>query len=145
MRIDSTNENRSTHHRPRLVMLLSSLLLSAVAAFAHPMGNFSVNHYSKIKIGQKSIEVRYLIDMAEIPTFQEMRQFDIAPKTDDPSASQVSRATRATLEARTLFRERRTSCPVRHDISPRQVQRRRRGLAHNETRVRISGHTRCSR
>jgi ABC-type nickel/cobalt efflux system permease component RcnA/high-affinity nickel permease len=70
-----------------LVVLLSFILLSAIAAFAHPMGNFSVNHYAKIKIGPKSIEIRYLIDMAEIPTFQEMRQFDIAPKTDDPSVS----------------------------------------------------------
>jgi high-affinity nickel-transport protein len=49
------------------------------------MGNFSVNHYSKITIGQKSIEVLYLVDMAEIPTYQEMRQFEVAPKPDDPS------------------------------------------------------------
>jgi ABC-type nickel/cobalt efflux system permease component RcnA len=50
------------------------------------MGNFSVNHYSKISIGRGAIEVRYLIDMAEIPTFQEIRQFDITPTPDDPSA-----------------------------------------------------------
>ena len=55
------------------------LMLCSATSFAHPMGNFSINHYSKIKIDQKSIEVRYLIDMAEIPTFQEMRQFDIGP------------------------------------------------------------------
>ena len=40
--------------------------------FAHPMGNFSINHYSKIKIGQKSVEILYLVDMAEIPTYQEI-------------------------------------------------------------------------
>jgi len=51
------------------------------------MGNFSVNHYSKITIGGRSIEIRYLIDMAEIPTFQETRQFGISPTADDPGAS----------------------------------------------------------
>ena len=61
------------------------LALCSATCFAHPMGNFSINHYSKIKIDQKSIEVRYLIDMAEIPTFQEMRQFNIGPSADDAS------------------------------------------------------------
>jgi ABC-type nickel/cobalt efflux system permease component RcnA len=51
------------------------------------MGNFSINHYAKIKIDKKSIEIRYLIDMAEIPTFQEIRHFDLAPTAGDPSAS----------------------------------------------------------
>lgn len=87
MRTNSENRNASTRRGLRLVVLLSFLLLSVVTTFAHPMGNFSINHYSKIKIGRKSIEIRYLIDMAEIPAFQEMRQFEIAPKTDDPSAS----------------------------------------------------------
>ncbi len=63
------------------------LVLLSSAAFAHPMGNFSVNHYSKITVGQGSIEIRYLIDMAEIPTFQEMRQFDMTARADDPSAA----------------------------------------------------------
>jgi ABC-type nickel/cobalt efflux system permease component RcnA len=43
-------------------------------SFAHPMGNFSVNHYAKITVQQDSIEIHYLIDAAEIPTFQEMQQ-----------------------------------------------------------------------
>jgi nickel/cobalt exporter len=87
MHTNSGDKYRSTQRGSRLVVLLSFLLLSVATTFAHPMGNFSVNHYSKIKIGQKSIELRYLIDMAEIPTFQEMRQFDITTKADDPSAS----------------------------------------------------------
>ena len=70
-----------------IASLLAGMLLSSATSFAHPMGNFSVNHYAKIKVGQKSIEIRYLIDMAEIPTFQEMRQFDITPANDDPGVS----------------------------------------------------------
>ena len=65
--------------RPGIILALILLVLGAPAGFAHPMGNFSVNHYSKITIGQGEIDVRYLIDMAEIPTFQEMRQWDMTP------------------------------------------------------------------
>jgi nickel/cobalt exporter len=70
-----------------LVVWLFVLLSSAGTAFAHPMGNFSINHYAKIKVRERSVEIRYLIDMAEIPTFQETRQFNIIPKADDPSVA----------------------------------------------------------
>jgi nickel/cobalt exporter len=64
------------------------LLIAIVPdCFAHPMGNFSINHYSKIKIGKDAIDIRYVIDMAEIPTYQEMRQEGISPVTGDPSTS----------------------------------------------------------
>ncbi len=79
--------DRSAHRRRGLLLLLLVFVLAAAAAFAHPMGNFSVNHYAKIGIGTRSVEIRYLVDMAEIPTFQEMRRFDITPKADDTSAS----------------------------------------------------------
>jgi nickel/cobalt transporter (NicO) family protein len=45
-------------------------------ALAHPMGNFSINHYSAISISQKEVDVHYIIDLAEIPTFQEMPNLD---------------------------------------------------------------------
>ena len=48
-------------------------LLGCVQAFGHPMGNFSISHYAGIQVGADSVELRYLIDMAEIPTFQEMQ------------------------------------------------------------------------
>jgi ABC-type nickel/cobalt efflux system permease component RcnA len=85
MHSDNDNE-KSSYHRATLVLLFV-VMLSSVTSFAHPMGNFSVNHYSKIKIGQRSIEIRYLIDMAEIPTFQEIRQSNFSTKADDPSTS----------------------------------------------------------
>ncbi len=73
--------------RPGIILALIILILGAPAGFAHPMGNFSVNHYSKITIGHGAIDVRYLIDMAEIPTFQEMRQWDMTPVAENSSAS----------------------------------------------------------
>jgi nickel/cobalt exporter len=80
------NDKRN-HRRSGFVLGLLLLVLSSLPCFAHPMGNFSINHYSRIKIGQKSVEILYLVDMAEIPTYQEIRDFGLAPKPDDPSAS----------------------------------------------------------
>jgi ABC-type nickel/cobalt efflux system permease component RcnA len=82
------NDNaRGSRRWSGIIFLLFGLILSSATSFAHPMGNFSVNHYSKVTIKRGEVEVRYLIDMAEIPTFQEIRQFDITPKADDPSTS----------------------------------------------------------
>src|ERR1700678_4431493 len=67
------------------IFLLLFLWLSG-SAFAHPMGNFSVNHYGKIKVGQTSVDIVYLVDMAEIPTYQEIRQFGLTTRPDDPGA-----------------------------------------------------------
>jgi nickel/cobalt exporter len=84
-----SNKNEDTNSRrgPGLVLLLLALLLSAGTASAHPMGNFSVNHYAKIKVRQGSVEILYLIDMAEIPTFQQTHEFDFATKANDPGVS----------------------------------------------------------
>ncbi|HEY6636043.1 MAG TPA: hypothetical protein VIZ61_00035 [Solirubrobacterales bacterium] len=46
------------------------------AASAHPLGNFSINHLSQVRISQGSAEVHYILDQAEIPTFQESQSFD---------------------------------------------------------------------
>ena len=50
------------------------------------MGNFSISHYAAITLRRRrSIELRYLIDMAEIPTFQEIQDGGIAPAAGHPS------------------------------------------------------------
>jgi ABC-type nickel/cobalt efflux system permease component RcnA len=50
----------------------TSLLLTALSftVLAHPMGNFSVNHYSRLHFRQAGVELTYVLDLAEIPTFQ---------------------------------------------------------------------------
>ena len=40
-------------------------------AQAHPLGNFSVNHLTFVRISHDRVDVRYVLDQAEIPTFQE--------------------------------------------------------------------------
>jgi ABC-type nickel/cobalt efflux system permease component RcnA len=58
--------------------LLSALLIFAFAfsAAAHPLSNFSVNHYTRIEIEKSKVKLRAVLDMAEIPTFQESQQID---------------------------------------------------------------------
>src|SRR5277367_4082839 len=87
MRRDNNHPHKSNHRPTGIVLLLILLILSCATAFAHPMGNFSVNHYSKITIRQGTVEIRYLIDMAEIPTFQEIRRFDITPAANGSGTS----------------------------------------------------------
>jgi len=43
---------------------------------AHPMGNFSISHYSNLKVEGSGVELTYIIDMAEVPTFQEKPELD---------------------------------------------------------------------
>src|SRR3954447_4560092 len=45
-------------------------LVAPAAAQAHPLGNFSVNHLAEISVSADRVDVRYLLDVAEIPTFQ---------------------------------------------------------------------------
>jgi nickel/cobalt transporter (NicO) family protein len=48
----------------------------AIAA-AHPMGNFSVSHYAKIQATGHGIEIEYALDLAEIPTFELLRNWKL--------------------------------------------------------------------
>jgi len=54
--------------------LLAGLLLPAVAS-AHPLGNFTVNHYTRIEPAGDRVRLIYVLDMAEIPTFQEQPRY----------------------------------------------------------------------
>src|SRR5262249_4778941 len=72
--------------------LLAFLLLASAPLFAHPMGNFSVNHYSKITLNRSQIELLYIIDMAEIPTFQELQAAGLKADPEDPHISAYLRS-----------------------------------------------------
>ena len=77
--------NKTLRRSTRLgALALCWLLLCPAGTPAHPMGNFSINHYSGIRLEQNFVELRYLIDMAEIPTFQELQQNNIMAQADDP-------------------------------------------------------------
>ena len=45
-------------------------LATGGTASAHPLGNFTINHYAGIELAGDRVYVRYVLDLAEIPTFQ---------------------------------------------------------------------------
>jgi ABC-type nickel/cobalt efflux system permease component RcnA len=60
----------------RLLALVAfaAIALPAADADAHPLGNFSVNHLTRVAVTNDSVQLRYILDIAEIPTFQARRQ-----------------------------------------------------------------------
>ena len=54
-----------------LIAAVAVALATAPAAQAHPLGNFSVNHISTVSVSADHVDVRYVLDQAEIPTVQE--------------------------------------------------------------------------
>jgi nickel/cobalt transporter (NicO) family protein len=58
-----------------LLTLLASFIFVPVA-FAHPLGNFTINQYVGLNISREMILVDYVVDMAEIPAYQEIAIFD---------------------------------------------------------------------
>jgi ABC-type nickel/cobalt efflux system permease component RcnA len=79
-----------------LVAMALALLVPAIA-LAHPLGNFTINHFAAIRIAPDAISLDVVIDRAEIPAFQERQRIDI----DGDGAVSA-----AELEA-----ERRAACP----------------------------------
>ena len=56
-------------------VVLASLLLPGLVN-AHPLGNFTINHFARVTVDNSSIAVRWVLDMAEIPAFSEIRAMD---------------------------------------------------------------------
>jgi nickel/cobalt transporter (NicO) family protein len=80
----------------RLVLLAlaaASLAFPALAA-AHPLGNFTVNRFSRVEVSGPRVYVRYVLDLAEIPTFQ-------AGRIDAHAyAERIARNARLTVDGR---------------------------------------------
>lgn len=66
-----------------------------VAAQAHPLGNFTINHLTKLSIGAQRADVRYILDMAEIPTYQALRSEERS-QTSPPALRRWADATART-------------------------------------------------
>src|SRR5690349_11120161 len=65
----------------RLIVALgfAALVLPVATASvaAHPLGNFTINHYTGIRVSPDALLVDRVIDRAEIPTFQARAAMDI--------------------------------------------------------------------
>lgn len=105
-----------------LFFILLSLLLPVEEPLAHPMGNFSINHSSGLSIGPEKIDLRYLLDFAEIPTFQEIQEIDRdGDGTRSRSEEEAYLTTKADLLASNLLLtvggETLRLVPVSHEIA----------------------------
>ena len=94
----------------RLLLVALALVALAVPASggAHPLGNFTVNHYAEILVSGDRVYVTYALDLAEIPTFQEgeaVRAPEFARRLADDLVLEIDgRRTRL--------------MPVEHEITP---------------------------
>jgi nickel/cobalt transporter (NicO) family protein len=59
-----------------LTTIAAVFLLWMPLANAHPLGNFTINHYAGLQVEQNKVGIDYVLDMAEIPAFQEINQLD---------------------------------------------------------------------
>jgi nickel/cobalt exporter len=65
-------------HRWLSCLVLAVVVLSLLPseAEAHPLGNFTINHYSRLEFADGQTRITYVLDLAEIPTFQQKRLLD---------------------------------------------------------------------
>ena len=82
----------------KLVVLaaLAAALLAPVAAQAHPLGNFTINRFARVEVSGHRLYVRYVLDLAEIPTFQAQQQ-GVDPRV---YAARLARGLQVTLDGR---------------------------------------------
>jgi ABC-type nickel/cobalt efflux system permease component RcnA len=59
-------------------------------AQAHPLGNFTINHYSRLEFADEKARIDYVLDFAEIPTFQQKGKLD--PNEDSKLSDAEARA-----------------------------------------------------
>ena len=79
--------------RTILVCIIAAVALFVVAsrtALAHPLGNFTVNRYAGLLVHPDALSIEYVVDMAEIPTYQEISQ--VIDQNRDGTADEAENA-----------------------------------------------------
>jgi len=82
-----------------LALMVAGLALMGGSASAHPLGNFTINTFDRLVVSPGEVRVDYVLDMAEIPTFEQMRVID---RDGDGAASASELAGYASARAREL-------------------------------------------
>ena len=57
-------------------MALALGFVVPAVALAHPLGNFTINHFAALRIAEDRVALDVVIDRAEIPAFQERQRLD---------------------------------------------------------------------
>ncbi len=60
-----------------LLLAVAGLAISPIGALAHPLGNFTINHFAGIRVAGDAISLDVVIDQAEIPTVAERQRIDV--------------------------------------------------------------------
>ncbi len=79
-----------------VVLATVAALLAPATASAHPLGNFTINHFARVEVAGHRLYIRYVLDLAEIPTYQ-ARQQGLDPAA---YAQSVARGLHVTLDGR---------------------------------------------
>ena len=79
-----------------VVLVAAAALLAPAAASAHPLGNFTINRFARVEVAGHRLYVRYVLDLAEIPTYQ-ARQDGVDPAV---YARRVARGLHVTVGGR---------------------------------------------
>ncbi len=68
----------------RAIFFVFAVIFAVSApAGAHPLGNFTSNHLTRLTVGADGIDVHYVLDDAEIPTFSLLRSLDVDGRPRD--------------------------------------------------------------
>lgn len=68
--------SKRLHHLTWILATIAVFLCWVPVADAHPLGNFTINHYAGLQVARDELGIDYVLDMAEIPAFQEMNRLD---------------------------------------------------------------------
>jgi ABC-type nickel/cobalt efflux system permease component RcnA len=63
------------------------------------LGNFSISHYTGLRVERDAVELHYVLDMAEIPTFQAIQETGIVPEVGHASVSEYLARQAVVLQA----------------------------------------------
>lgn len=74
------------------------------------MGNFSISHYSQLQVESKGVAIRYVLDFAEIPSFELLREWNL-----------TGESAKAELERKALEQAKRWSLNLHTTIDGKPV------------------------
>jgi len=83
----------------KILLALTVFLLVCPSLSAHPMGNFSISHYARLQTQLGEMHIRYILDVAEIPTLTEKQTLD---RNGDGNISEAEKAAYLVAQARQM-------------------------------------------
>jgi ABC-type nickel/cobalt efflux system permease component RcnA len=91
----------------RLVLLVLALaaLAAPASALAHPLGNFTLNRYTRIEAAGDRLYVLYVLDMAEIPAYQEKQKIRDEGTYARQTAAEIGRGLEVAVDGRRVVLE----------------------------------------